>query len=79
MVQTTGEKVGKENGAELMRRETVVTFKQAHAQEVGESRVEKKQKDENGGLLLRQLDPENDQDPPPPMLNWLTCVTSKTL
>lgn len=42
MVQTTGEKVGKENGGELMRRETVVTFKQAHAQEVGEIRVEKK-------------------------------------
>lgn len=50
MVQTTGEKVGKENGAgELMRREMVTTFKQAHAQEVGEIRVEKK-----GSLLAER-------------------------
>ena len=48
MVQTTGEKVGKENGAGELMRETVVTFKQAHAQEVGEIRVEKK-----GSLKLK--------------------------
>lgn len=34
MVQTTGEKVGKGNRAVDLTRETVVTFKQAHAQEV---------------------------------------------
>lgn len=51
MVQTVGEKVGKENGAgELMRREMVATFKQAHAQEVGEIRVEKK------GMASRKME-----------------------
>lgn len=34
MVQTTGEKVGEGNRAGELMSETVVTFKQAHAQEV---------------------------------------------